>query len=155
MCADDSAPETFYRVTVQFCWWRLYSALIANCWSSNGGQPQQKDHHTQNRSIGWPLDVLMCEIMLLWYNIHWAWLAIHMWPYLPNGSLIWVDRSTIGSPPSLVMHLTRNKAEINFPWSLCGALFEWPCVCAWGSTYSTSADLFVLSPMSISLPLKW
>lgn len=83
-----------------------------------GGLPSQK-----------PLDVLMCEIMLLWDNIHSAWLADHMQPYLPNGFLIWVDRSTIGSSASIVMHLTRNKAEINFPWSLCGAFWMALCLC--------------------------
>lgn len=67
--------------------------------------------------------------MLLWHNIHRVWLAIHMWPYLPNGFLIWVDRSTIRSPASTVMHLTRNKAEINFPWTLCGAFWMAACLC--------------------------
>lgn len=82
---------------------------------ANGVRPDKKDHRSHNKSAGWPLDVLMCEIMLLPYNIHRVWLAIHMWPYLPNGSLIWADRSTTGSRTSTVMHLTRNKAEINFP----------------------------------------
>lgn len=76
-----------------------------------------------------PLDVLMCEIMLLWDNIHWVWLAVPMQPYLPNGFLIWVDRSTIGSYASIVMHLTRNKAGINFPRSPCGAFWMAVCLC--------------------------
>ena len=95
----------------------------------DGGPAPTKRSSLKNRSTGWPLDVLMCEIMLLWYNIHRVWLAIHMWPYLPNGFRIWVDRSTIGLPASIVMHLTRNKAEINFPWSLYGALSMALCLC--------------------------
>lgn len=93
------------------------------------GQLRQKDHHSQNRSAGWPLDVLMCEIMLLWYNIHRVWLAIHVRPYLPNGFLIWADRSTVGSHASRVIHLTRNKAQINFLWSLCEVFRMALCLC--------------------------
>lgn len=66
--------------------------------------------------------------MLWWYNIHGVWLTVHMQPYPPNGSLIGVDRSTIGSGASMVMHLTRNEAGINFPRSLCGA-FWMACLC--------------------------
>lgn len=94
-----------------------------------GDLPRQKDHHSQNRSTGWPLDVLMCELMLLWRNIHRVWWAIHMRPYPPNGFLIWMDRSSVESPVSRVMHLNRNKAVINFLWFLCGAFWMAWCFC--------------------------
>lgn len=108
------------------------SAFTSNYLSRWVGPLRQKDHHSQNRRTGWPSDVLMCEIMLLWCNIHWVWLGIHMWPYFPNGSLIWADRSTGGSHVSLVMHLSRNKAEINFLGWFAGAFRMALCFCPRG-----------------------
>lgn len=94
-----------------------------------GVAPTKRSSLTKTEPTGWPLDVLMCEIMLLWCKIHRVWLAIHMWSYLPNGFLIWEDRSTIGSATSTVMRLARNEAEINFLWSLFGAFWMVWCLC--------------------------
>lgn len=108
--------------TIQCTHYKLLKQIVCQLW--------QKDHHSENWSAGWPLDVLMCEIIILWHNTRRTRLAIHMWPYLLNGLLIWADRPAVGSHGSHVVRLTRNKAEINFLWSLCGAFFRMAlCLC--------------------------
>lgn len=64
------------------------------------------------------------------YGIHRVWLTVRMRTCRPNGSLIWVDRPTIGSPASTITHLTRNKAEINSLQRLCGGRLNGLCLCS-------------------------
>lgn len=105
------APKHF-SVTVQFCCWWAYNALSSKYFSICGPAPTKT-----SRCFDVWNNVIVGQYLS-------GALVGPMQPYLPNGFLIWVDGCNIGSFASIVMHLTRNKAEINFPWFLCGAFFN-------------------------------
>lgn len=109
----------------------------------------KKDHHSKNGMTSQCFDVW--NNVFLWCHIHRAWLPVfYKWrPNLSRQLRHWVTRE-----PSHAFDWEQSWNQS--PAVPLRGLLEWPCVCARRQHLnSTSADLFVLYPTSVLLPLKW
>lgn len=103
ICANDNGPRNISKC---YSWLlpaeRPDDALIPSYFSRDRGprSPATGSPFANQEAPG--------DLKMMW-RVKWCYRTIFTgrdWPYFPNGSLIWVDRSTVGSPASTIMHLT-------------------------------------------------